>query len=180
MKGEMEMEKTLISREIYAGKILRLRVDDVELPSGKIAKREIVEHPGAVAIVALTENKEIVLIRQYRKATEEVMWEIPAGKIESNEEPLDCAMRELQEETGFRAKNWKKLLSFYTSPGFSDEILHLYSAERLQRGEQCLEEDEEIRISILPLGEAVKKMAKGQIRDGKTIIGILLSQLASV
>ncbi|MGI6574491.1 MAG: NUDIX hydrolase [bacterium] len=168
------MEKTLLSRKIFSGKIINLRVDEVELSHGKRATREIVEHPGAVAIVALTDKKEIVLIRQYRKAPDEDMWEIPAGKLEPGEDPRQCAIRELWEETGFRAASWEKVFSFYTSPGFSNEIVHLYLARELQAGEQHLEADEEINIRVMPFAEALAKLSAGEIRDGKTIIGLFL------
>lgn len=168
-------EKTLETQYIFRGRIVNLRVDKVELASGKIATREIVEHPGAVAIVALTSTAEVVLIRQYRKALEETLWEIPAGKLEPGEEPQACAVRELAEETGFRAAFWEKLATFYTSPGFASEILHLYLARALEAGEQCLDPDETIRTHLVPLPEALEMVATGDIRDAKTIIGVLLA-----
>jgi ADP-ribose pyrophosphatase len=171
------LEKTLTRDYIFRGKIINLRVDKVELPDGREANREVVEHPGAVGIVALTGKEEVVLIKQYRQATGEEMWEIPAGKLEAGEDPQQCAIRELAEETGFSAAHWNKLTSFYTSPGFASEILHLYLARELKAGEQSLDPDESIRTYLVPLSQALEKVTGGEIRDGKTIIGILLATM---
>src|SRR5665647_1488313 len=125
-------EKTVSSREIFQGKIVKLRVDTVVLPDSRQSTREVVEHAGAVAIVALDENRNIIMVRQYRKPVEEVLLEIPAGTLEANEDPLLCAQRELQEETGFTAEHWQKILAYYSAPGFCNERLHLYLASGLQ------------------------------------------------
>ena len=124
-------EKTIDTKEIFTGKIVKLRVDTVSLPDGKLSTREVVEHSGAVAVVAMDKDNNIILVRQYRKAVESLLIEIPAGTLEKDEEPLLCAQRELREETGFTAQNWEEILSYYSAPGFSDEKLHLYYADDL-------------------------------------------------
>ncbi|MCM3465851.1 NUDIX hydrolase, partial [Bacillus licheniformis] len=121
-------EKTISSQTIYEGKVITLKVDEVLLPNGHTAKREIVTHQGAVAVMALTDEGKLVAVRQFRKPLEQVIVELPAGKLEPGEEPLACAKRELQEETGYQAKDYTLLSSFFTSPGFANEILHLYLA----------------------------------------------------
>src|SRR5690606_25386888 len=122
------------SESIFQGKVISLQVDTVELPNGNTATREIVKHPGAVAVVALYEDR-LIVVEQFRKPLERSLVEIPAGKLEAGEEPLTAAKRELEEETGFTAASLRPLCSFYTSPGFADEILHLYLAEDLTSGE---------------------------------------------
>src|SRR5699024_6118473 len=125
-------EKTIKSTNIFDGKIISLQVDDVELPDGKHAKREIVKHPGAVAVLALTEKKEILFVEQYRKPLEKLLLEIPAGRIEEGEEPKVTAVRELEEETGYTTNQLTYISSFYTSPGFANEIIHIYMADTLK------------------------------------------------
>jgi ADP-ribose pyrophosphatase len=117
-------EKTEKESIIYQGKIIKVKELDIKLPNGLMGKREIVEHPGAVAILTTTKDGKIVLIKQFRKACEEILWEIPAGKLEKGEAPLDCAKRELKEETGYTARNWALLGKFYTSPGFCNELIY--------------------------------------------------------
>ncbi|HHY36624.1 MAG TPA: NUDIX hydrolase [Firmicutes bacterium] len=168
-------EKTLTRDYLYRGRIINLRIDQVQLPDGREATREVVEHPGAVAIIALTDREEVVLIKQYRQATGEEMWEIPAGKLEAGEDPRHCASRELAEETGYTATSWEKLTSFYTSPGFASEILHLFLARGLAAGEQALDPDETIHTFLVPLTLALEMIKRGEIRDAKTIVGILLA-----
>ncbi|WP_422486724.1 NUDIX hydrolase [Gudongella sp. DL1XJH-153] len=165
-------EKTMKCDRIYEGKILNLRIDTVELPDKKYSKREIVEHPGGVGIVALTEDKKILLVRQYRKATDKVLLELPAGKLEVNEEPKETAYRELKEETGYTTEKLEYLLEFYTSPGFSSEKLYLFYGENVQPGEQKLESGEFIDVESYTLEEVKKLLRRGEIMDAKTIIGI--------
>lgn len=165
-------EKTLHSREIFAGRILRLRLDTVELPDGKHGTREIVEHAGAVAVVALDSEGRIVMVRQYRKPVEQVLLEIPAGTLEDGEGPLDCARRELKEETGLTADHWEKVLTYYSTPGFTDERLHIFLATGLTGGSTQTDHDEFVETVLMPLGEAYHKIFTGQIADGKSIIGI--------
>ncbi|SHJ64902.1 NUDIX hydrolase [Tepidibacter formicigenes] len=169
-------EKTMSSEKIYNGKVINLRVDTVELPQHKYQKREIVEHPGAVAILALTEKKEVILVKQFRKPVEETLLELPAGKLELGEDPKECAIRELKEETGYEAEKIKFSNLFYTSAGFSNEKMYLYLATGLKEGQSCPDEDEYIEVFKVKISEALDMIKKGEIKDAKTIIGILLSK----
>src|SRR5699024_2850455 len=132
-------EKTMKSEKIYEGKIVNLRIDTVELPDKKYSKREIVEHPGAVGIIPLDDENSIILVKQFRKAVEKFLLEIPAGKLEVNEEPRETATRELKEETGIDSNKMEYLLEFHTSPGFSNEKVHLFLATELIEGKPCPE-----------------------------------------
>ena len=170
-------ELKISSQSIFQGKIINLRIDTVQLPNGKEATREVVEHHGAVAVVAINENDEIVLIRQYRAAIDEVIIEIPAGKLELGEDPLICAKRELEEETGYQAGQWKKVFTFYTSPGFSDEKMYLYLAKDIKILEQSLDEDEFVELFYMPISQAFNDCRNGQIKDAKTILGIQAAYL---
>jgi len=166
-------EKTMKCERVYEGRIINVRVDTVELPNKKYSKREIVEHPGAVGIVPVTKDKKIILVKQFRKPVEEILLEIPAGKIESQEDPYKCALRELEEETGFTTDRVEKLLEFYSTPGFSNEVIHIYLAENLEIGNINLDEDENIEIIKLSIEEVLDKIQTGEIKDAKTIVGIL-------
>jgi ADP-ribose pyrophosphatase len=166
-------EKTMKTEKIYEGKILNLRIDTVELPDKKYSKREIVEHPGAVAILPLTDDNDVILVKQYRKAIEKEILEIPAGKLEIGEEPRETAIRELKEETGYTAKKMEYLLEFYTSPGFSNEKLYLFIATGLVEGEAEPDRDEYIEITKLKLDDLLNMISKGDILDCKTIVGAL-------
>ncbi len=165
-------EKTIESRQIFAGRIVKLRVDTVVLPNGKESTREIIEHSGAVAILALDEANNVIMVRQFRKPVERALLEIPAGTLEVNEDPLDCARRELQEETGYTARHWEKVISYYSTPGFTDELLHIYLAKGLTRGDKAPDIDEFVETVPVPLPEAYQMVRDGQIVDGKSIIGI--------
>ncbi len=167
-------ERTLSTEQIFTGKIISVQVDEVELPDGKLAKRELVKHPGAVAIIALTEDKKIVLVEQYRKPLERTMLEIPAGKIEPGEEPKLTAIRELEEETGYRARSFEYLQTFSTSPGFADEIIHLYVAKELEKVEQPAvgDEDEFIEVLEVTVEEAEEFIANERIYDAKTVAAV--------
>lgn len=166
------IEKTIASKPIYDGKIIKVKVDDVELPNGKTAKREIVNHPGAVAVMAITEDDRMVMVRQFRKPLEKVLVEIPAGKLESGEKPETCAERELQEETGYTCKTLRHQASFYTSPGFADELVHLYRAEGVKPGEAQPDEDEFVELLHVTKEEAQRLIANGEIQDAKTILAV--------
>lgn len=171
------MKEKLINSEVkFKGQILELRLDTVELPNNKIATREVVRHPGAVSIVAF-DGQNVLLVRQYRHPVQEVLWEIPAGKLDLGEEPLACAKRELHEETGYKAGEWKLLSNFFTTPGFSDENMFLYLATKLEEGEQCLDEDEFLSLERVPLEKALEMVVNGEIKDAKTIAGITLAHL---
>jgi ADP-ribose pyrophosphatase len=172
-------EKTLKSEEIFSGKVISLHLQDVELPNGKQSKREIIKHPGAVAILAVTEDNKIVMVEQYRKALERTIVEIPAGKLEKGEEPALCARRELEEETGYVCESLELLTSFYTSPGFADEIVHVYLARGLTKKENsaALDEDEFVILEELTLEEAVQYVNEQKIYDAKTIYAVQYLQL---
>ena len=168
-------EKTIKSKRIYKGRLLGLRDDTVKLSKGVISHREICEHPGAVAVIAVTKNKEIVLIKQYRKPAERVLTEIPAGLFNKNEPLKKAALRELKEETGFTARSIKHVLSTYTSPGYSTELLHFFLAKDLKAGKQSYEEDEHIEVHPVPIKQAVQMVKAGKIKDSKTVIGIWIA-----
>lgn len=175
-------EKTIQTQVLFSGKVIRLQLEDVELPDGKFAKREIVKHPGAVAIIALTNENKIVMVEQYRKALEKTIVEIPAGKLEKGEEPADCARRELEEETGYECQRLEPFVSFYTSPGFSDEIVHLYTAKGLSKKENAaaLDEDEFLNLKELTLDEAVQEVKEQKICDAKTVFAVQYLQLLAL
>lgn len=179
MKGNEKMkkfeEKTIQTEMKFEGRIITLQVDDVELPNGKTGKREIVKHPGAVAVIAITEDKKIILVEQYRKALERSIIEIPAGKIEPNEAPEVTALRELEEETGYTTKKLQYIQSFATSPGFADEIIHLYLAENIVKVEEKaeLDEDEFVELMHVSLDEMESMITQKQIYDAKTAFAFL-------
>ena len=166
-------ERGLSAQRIYDGRVIKLRVDTVELPNGRQATREIIEHPGAVCIAALTADERIVLVRQYRRPIDEVILEAPAGKLDKDEDPLACAKRELQEETGYRASSWHLISRFYTTPGFCDEIMFLYVAKDLEQAGQSLDEDEFVQVEYMPLQEARDLVLEGKLNDGKTMLAVL-------
>ena len=168
------MEKTLESKTVYKGRIINLRLDSVVLENGSTALREVVEHPGAVGIVALKGNGDIVMVKQYRKAADQVLLELPAGKLEPGEDPVDCAARELAEETGYIAGDLRYLVSFYTSPGFSNEVMHMFLATGLREGENDPDDDEMVKTVEISPDRAMDMILEGEIKDGKTIAGILL------
>lgn len=167
----MEEEKTLKSEQIYAGRVVNLRVDTVSLPGGVRKRREIVAHPGAAAIVPII-NEAVLLVEQYRKAVERKTLEIPAGTLEVGESAEECAMRELIEETGFQAAKLDKLIEFYPSPGFSSEIIHIFKAIGLKRVSGA---DAELPIHFVRLRELLMRIRSGEIKDGKTVIGVLMA-----
>ncbi len=125
-------EKTIQTKEIFDGKIIKVQVEDVTLPNGHTSKREIIKHPGAVAVIPITKDNKIIFVKQYRKPLEKVLVEIPAGKLEEGEAPITTALRELEEETGYTTKSLHYVTSFYTSPGFADEIIYLYETSDLE------------------------------------------------
>lgn len=167
-------EKTISSDRVYTGKTISLRVDTVEVPNRGYQKREIVEHNGAVGIIAITPENKVILVKQFRKAIEKELWEIPAGKIEIGENPKDCAIRELKEETGYSAEKIKLIHKFYTSAGFSNQKIYIFLAENLILGEQNFDEDEIIEVKEFEMDEVYKMIQKNEIEDAKTSIGLLL------
>ncbi len=169
---------SLIERKtIFEGKVVRLYLDRVLLPNGVEAERELVRHWGAVGMVPLDRDGYVFLVRQYRHPAGKELLEIPAGKLREGEDPLECARRELEEEIGYRASSWTKLTSFFTSPGFSDEVLHLYLAEALEPTQASPEEDEFLEVLKIPLERAMDLVAAGEIQDSKSIVGIALACL---
>lgn len=169
------MERTITSRIFFTGKIVRLRVDQVELEDGREAEREVVEHRGAVTILPI-KGDSILFVRQYRKAVEEEVLELPAGTREEEEEVEDTARRELLEETGYRAGSLRYLSSFYTSPGYSSEEIHLFLALDLKEdfGEDASDEDEDLEIIPLKKERVLELLHKGSFKDAKTIAGLSL------
>ncbi|ADM38363.1 ADP-ribose pyrophosphatase [Bacillus spizizenii ATCC 6633 = JCM 2499] len=172
-------EKTISKEQIFSGKVIDLYVEDVELPNGKTSKREIVKHPGAVAILAVTEEGKIIMVKQFRKPLERAIVEIPAGKLEKGEEPEYTALRELEEETGYTAKKLTKITAFYTSPGFADEIVHVFLAEELSVLEEkrALDEDEFVEVMEVTLEDALKLVESREVYDAKTAYAIQYLQL---
>lgn len=172
-------EKTIHSEPIFKGKVISLKVDDVILPNGKESKREIVNHPGAVAIIPITDEGKIILVEQYRKALERSIIEIPAGKLEQGESPELTARRELEEETGFGCHELTYVQSFATSPGFADEIIHLYVAKQLYKIEEKaeLDEDEFVSLMEVSLEEAEQMVREQQIFDAKTAFAVVWMKL---
>ncbi|MCC0632019.1 MULTISPECIES: NUDIX hydrolase [Clostridioides] len=167
-------EKTISSDRVYTGKVITLKVDTVEIPGQGYQKRELVEVGGAVGIVAITDDNKVVLVKQFRKPIEKPIFEIPAGKLEKNESPKECAERELKEETGYSAKNIKLIHKFFTSAGFSNEIMFVYLATGLTPGENNLDADEFLDVYEVELEEAYNMVLKNDVEDAKTSIGLLL------
>ena len=168
-------EKTISKKHIYTGNIINVEYVTVALPDGRQATRDIITHPGASAVIPINEKGEIYMVRQYRKPIEAVSLEIPAGKLDHGEDPQLCAERELKEETGLSAKNITHLVSVHSTPGFSNEILHLYAATGLNEGESCADEDEFISTEKYTAAQLEDMILKGEITDAKSIIGILLA-----
>lgn len=167
-------EEQVESRRVFSGRIVSLRVDTVLTQTGRKTEREVVEHPGAVAVVAEEPGGRLVLVRQYRYPVQEDLLEIPAGKMEKGEHPNVTARREMEEETGFRPGRLERTATLFTSPGFSNETLHLYFAWDLEPASQSPDEDEHLFVELLEPEEAVARIHSGSIRDAKTIAGILL------
>ncbi|MDO5040764.1 MAG: NUDIX hydrolase [Peptoniphilus sp.] len=167
------IERTMKSDKIYDGKIVKLRIDTVELPNKKYSKREIVEHSPAVAIVAVTQEDELLLVKQYRKPIEKMIYEIPAGMVELKEKPKDAAVRELREETGYTTDKIEYMTEFYTSPGFCDEKIHAFYTEDIEIDSQNLDEDEFLYCVKVPYDDVVKMIMRGEITDAKTIAAVL-------
>lgn len=169
----VKIEKMRSSKKIYEGKIIHVSLDEVEV-NGDITEREWVEHPGAAAVLAITEKKEILFVRQYRYAVGKVLLEIPAGKRDLGETPESCALRELEEETGYKG-TLLKLGSIYTTPGFCDETIHLYLAENLVSGTPHLDDYEYLDVLKIPVEEVFSLIKEGKIEDAKTLSAVLLA-----
>ncbi|WP_017815244.1 NUDIX domain-containing protein [Paenibacillus shenyangensis] len=175
-KNKQLDEITLSTESIYKGKIISVQVDTVKLPNGEESKREVVRHSGAVAVLAI-HNDRMIVVEQFRQPLGRTQVEIPAGKLDPGEKPEDAINRELKEETGYTAKSMKLLFSFYTSPGFADEIIHLYLADELTAGDAELDEDEFLEVTEITLEEAFAQIREGRMSDAKTIMAVQAWQL---
>lgn len=174
----MNLNETTIKTEYkFKGSVVNVRVDTVKTPKGNIATRDVVEHPGGVAIVALDDEGNVIMERQYRRPLDKVIFEIPAGKLNYGEDPLECAKRELEEETGLCAKNFESLGFIYPSPGFCDERLYLFLATGLYEGRENRDEDEFLEIVKTPIKELVEMIKNDQIVDSKSIAAIMKTYL---
>jgi len=173
MVDEPLTEKLVSSSKIYEGQVYNLRKDTVRLPDGRLADREVVEHPGAVAIIPIVGDK-IVLIRQFRQAAGKTLHEIPAGTLRRGEEPERCAARELEEETGYVVGNLKKLFHCYLAPGYSTEVIHFYLATNLKQTGRKTDPDEFVEVLTVTEEEALRMILSNEIEDAKTICGILM------
>ncbi|SRR6266511_3934269 len=174
--GASASVQVLSSKVVYTSRVFNVTSDEVVEPSGVRVRRDIIRHPGSVVILALDERKaepSVLLIRQYRYAANRELWELPAGRIDEGESALQAAQRELTEETGYTASEWKPALCYYASPGFLDETMSIFAARDLRRGKACPEEDESIVSRLVPLRHAVQWVMSGKVQDGKAIAGVL-------
>jgi len=167
------MHMTESIRNVFTGRVLTLNLERVRLPNGRVAELEIAHHPGGAAVVALDDEGRVCLLRQYRHAAGGWLTELPAGKLDGGEPPLECAQRELAEEAGVTARQWEKLGECFSSPGVLTEVLHLFLARDLAPADARPEEHEVFEASWVPLDEAVDLAARGELRDAKTLIGLL-------
>ncbi len=171
-------EKFISRRQGFDGRLLKVMVDTVTLPNGKETTREIIAHPGAVCVVPVLDDGSIIFVKQYRYAVGSVLYELPAGKLDKpDEDPLDCAKRELSEETGYTASKWQKLTSIVTTPGFTDEVIHLYLAAGLEKFSQHTDEDEFIDIAVLKPAEVRAMLQNEEIFDAKTLSALCMMLL---
>lgn len=166
-------EKTLSRKTIFNGKIINVHIDDAKLPNGKTVSREVVTHSGGVCIAALTDNDELLFVRQFRYPYGAVLLELPAGKLAPGENPIECGKRELREETGATAKNFESLGKLYPSPGFCNEIIYLYFATKLTFGEMSPDDDEFLELQRIPFELAIQMVIENKITDAKTQIAVL-------
>ena len=172
-------ERMVSSRTIFEGKIVKVTLDQAELPNGKLAAREVVYHPGGVAVLALDEKGDVPLVRQFRYPIQRELLELPAGKLDHGpeEDRLLGAQRELSEETGLEADKWTYLGSMLVSPGFCDERLHMYLAQDLRRCGQHLDEDEFLNVEVMKFDELLKQVMDGTIDDAKTVAAVLKTKI---
>ena len=168
-------EKTLDSKRIYEGRIINLRVDKVTVVSGT-STREIVEHNGGSVIAAVTDENKIIMVKQFRKPMESPILEVPAGKLDGDEDPADAALRELSEETGYTAGKLEKLTEFYPSVGYTTEVLHIYLATDLKPGACHPDENEVLEVMEMDLEEVYRMVMDGKIHDGKTIAAVMMAR----
>ena len=161
-----------MKKPIYKGKIIDLSVETVTLPNGATADLEVIAHPGAAAVVPMKDDRTVIMVRQYRHAVGSFIYEIPAGKLHPGEDPRDCAAREVEEEIGYKVGGLEPILSFFTTPGFTNEIIHIFMGTELSPGTQNLGADEVLEIVEMPLAQALDRIKDGGIQDAKTIIGL--------
>ncbi len=166
-----------MKKSIFKGRIIDLSVETVTLPNGATAELEIITHPGAAAVVPMKDETTVVMIRQYRHAVGGFIYEIPAGKLHPGEDPRECAVREVEEEIGYKVGNLEPLLSFFTTPGFTNEVIHIFLGKDLQPGTQDLGAEEVLEVLEMPIDKAIALIKEGTIRDGKTIIGLQMAYL---
>jgi ADP-ribose pyrophosphatase len=166
-------ERVRATKRVYSGRVLSLDVDEVEEPGHILATREVVRHQGSVAALPVHADGSVVLIRQYRYASDQTMWEVPAGRLEPHEDPAEGVLRELEEEVGLKAATLEAWTAAYTTPGFSDEVVHLFRASGLQAIPPRPEADELIEIRVMPFEDARELARKGEIRDAKTLLALL-------
>ncbi len=175
----MSQPRTVKSTRLYHGRIFDLVIEEIEDPPGKVRPCEVAVHPGGGCIVSLLDNGDILLVRQYRYPHKKYVLEIPAGKLEPGEEPLACARRERAEETGYTADKYEKLTAMFTTPGFCNEVLHIYLATGLKKsgqGQKLDEGEQSLTVEQVPFAKAVEMIISGEIVDSKTIAGILLTE----
>jgi len=166
-------ETVTASRYVHRGKVVNLRIDDVRLPDGRKAVREVVEHAAAVCVVALDADDNVLLVRQFRLPTNKALLEIPAGSVNQGEDPADAAARELAEECGYVPGRIERLAGFYSAPGFLTEYLHLYLATDLREERRDADDDEDVDVVRIPADEAIARAARGDFEDAKTLVGLL-------
>jgi ADP-ribose pyrophosphatase len=167
--------RRLHRRVLFQGSIGEFGVDDVELPNGSRTELAVLRHPGAAAVVAFTAPDEVLMLRQYRYAAGGTLWEVPAGKLDPGESPESCALRELEEETGYVALSIYQLGTIFTTPGFTDEVIHLFAASDLSPGTVNLDPHETLSVERMPLSRALAMVASGEIRDAKSICALFLA-----
>lgn len=175
---QRNLDETFISSKVaFAGRLLKVNIDTVTLPNGRETTRELIHHPGAVGVVPILDDGSMVFVKQYRYPLGTVLYEIPAGKLDPDEDPDVCARRELSEETGYSAREWQKLTSIVTTPGFTDEVIHLYAARGLEKYAQHTDEDEFIDIVVLTPQQVKQMVLEGTIYDSKTLSALCLMEL---
>jgi len=170
----IKKDEVIATKVVYKGKLINVRIDEIILKDGSKYLREIVEHPGAVVVLAFLDNDTILMVRQYRRAVDKILLELPAGTLNSNETPEACALRELEEETGYKAHKIEKLGSFYLAPGYSTEKIHAFVAKELEERRQKLEADEDIKVEKVKIKDLLVMINDGKIEDAKTLASLFL------
>ncbi len=172
-------EKTLSSEQIYDGRVVKLFVDKAELENGDIVTREVIKHPGGVCVVPLDDEQNVLMVKQFRYPSHRVLLEIPAGKLELGEDHRECGLRELKEETGCTCDEFTYLGNLIPTPAYDNEVIHMYLARGLHKGEQKLDDDEFLEVEKIPLVKAVEMVMNNEIADAKTQIALLRTRLLS-